>query len=57
MFPRYRVLRYPYNIKVEVTVTDHRADPGQGRSEAERLIQQENVDMLYGCYNSSALLA
>lgn len=41
------------NAEVEVTVSDHRADPGQGRAEAERMVQQENVDMLYGCYNSS----
>jgi len=38
---------------VEMVWADHRADPGQGRAEAERLIQSENVDALYGCYNSS----
>lgn len=41
------------NIQVELLVADHRADPGQGRSEAERLVQEEGVDMLYGSYNSS----
>lgn len=41
------------NAEVEVKVADHRADPGQGRAEAERLVQEENVDMLYGCFNSS----
>lgn len=38
---------------VEVTFADHRGDPGQGRAEAERLVQQENVDMLVGAYHSS----
>ena len=38
---------------VEVTFADHRSDPAQGRSEAERLVQEENVDMLVGAYNSS----
>jgi branched-chain amino acid transport system substrate-binding protein len=41
------------NAEVELLVADHRADPGQGRAEAERLIQQEGADMLYGSYNSS----
>lgn len=41
------------NMEIELLVADHRADPGQGRAEAERLIQEENVDMLYGSYNSS----
>lgn len=41
------------NRKVELIWADHRADPGQGRSEAERLIQSEGVHAIYGCYNSS----
>lgn len=38
---------------VEVTFADHRGDPGQGRAEAERLMQEENVDMIVGGYHSS----
>jgi branched-chain amino acid transport system substrate-binding protein len=38
---------------VETVWADHRGDPGQGRSEAERMVQEENVDMLYGCFHSS----
>jgi len=38
---------------VEVVFADHRGDPGQGRSEAERLVQEEDVDMLAGGYHSS----
>lgn len=41
------------NRNVELIFADHRADPGQGRSEAERLIQSEGVSAIYGCYNSS----
>lgn len=41
------------NRKVQLLWADHRADPGQGRSEAERLIQSEGVHAIYGCYNSS----
>lgn len=41
------------NAQVEIVVADHRADPGQGRAEAERMVQQGDVDMLYGSYNSS----
>lgn len=39
--------------KVQLEFTDHRGDPGQGRSEAERLVQNKNVDMLAGGYHSS----
>ena len=39
--------------EVEVVFADHRGDPGQGRAEAERLMQEENVDMLVGGYHSS----
>jgi branched-chain amino acid transport system substrate-binding protein len=38
---------------VEVTFADHRGDPGQGRAEAERLIQEQDVDVLVGGYHSS----
>lgn len=38
---------------VEVTFADHRGDPGQGRAEAERLIQEEDVHLLVGGYHSS----
>ena len=41
------------NAKVEIKWADHRGDPAQGRAEAERMIQQENVDLLYGSYHSS----
>jgi branched-chain amino acid transport system substrate-binding protein len=41
------------NRQVKLVWADHRADPGQGRNEAERLIQSEGVDAIYGCYNSS----
>lgn len=39
--------------QVEVVFADHRGDPGQGRAEADRLMQEENVDMLVGGYHSS----
>lgn len=39
--------------KVEVKWADHRGDPAEGRAEAERLIQQEEVSALYGAYHSS----
>lgn len=39
--------------KVEVLFADHRGDPGQGRAEAERLVQQEDVDLLVGGFHSS----
>lgn len=41
------------NATVEVIWADHRGDPGQGRAEAERMIQEEDVHMLYGSYHSS----
>jgi branched-chain amino acid transport system substrate-binding protein len=41
------------NATVEVEFADHRGDPGQGRAEADRLVQSENVDMLVGSYHSS----
>lgn len=37
---------------VEVEFADHRTDPAQGKSEAERLID-EGVDIILGCFNSS----
>lgn len=39
--------------QVELKFADHRGDPGQGRAEAERLVQNENVDLLVGGYHSS----
>lgn len=39
--------------EVEVVFADHRADPGQGRTEAQNMIEEENVDVLYGAYNSA----
>ena len=39
--------------EVEILFADHRSDPAQGRAEAERLVQQEGVDLLVGAYNSS----
>lgn len=41
------------NLPVELVFADHRGAPDQGRAEAERLIQEENVDMLVGGYHSS----
>jgi len=41
------------NMEVELLMADHRADPGQGRAEAERLVQEEEVDLLYGSFNSA----
>lgn len=41
------------NMEVEAIFSDHRGEPDQGRAEAERLIQEENVDMLVGGYHSS----
>lgn len=42
-----------HDATVEVIFADHRGDPAAGRSEAERLVQQEDVDMLIGGYHSS----
>ena len=39
--------------KVRVVYADHQADPQKGRSEAERLITQDNVVAIVGCYHSS----
>ncbi|QHI99707.1 ABC transporter substrate-binding protein [Xylophilus rhododendri] len=39
--------------KVRVVYADHQADPQKGRAEAERLITQENVCAIVGCYHSS----
>lgn len=41
------------NAKVRVVYADHQADPQKGRSEAERLITQDNVAAIVGCYHSS----
>ncbi len=37
---------------LEVVRGDHAGDPAQGRSEAERLITQEHVDVMMGCHMS-----
>ena len=39
--------------KVRVVYADHQADPQKGRSEAERLITQDGVCAIVGCYHSS----
>lgn len=38
---------------LEVVRGDHAGDPATGRSEAERLITQENVDVIMGCHMST----
>ena len=38
---------------LEVVRGDHAGDPAQGRSEAERLINQEHVDVMMGCHMST----
>ncbi|WP_313346682.1 ABC transporter substrate-binding protein [Sedimentibacter sp.] len=42
------------NKKIEFIYTDHRANPETARTEAERLIKEENVAALIGAYHSSA---
>jgi len=42
--------------KVKVTFGDHEASAEKGMSEAERLITEEKVVALVGCYNSSVTL-
>ena len=37
---------------LEVVRGDHAGDPAQGKSEAERLITQEHVDVMMGCHMS-----
>ena len=37
---------------LEVVRGDHAGDPATGRSEAERLITQEHVDVIMGCHMS-----
>ena len=39
--------------KLEVVFADHAAKPEQGAAEARRLIEQDRVVALLGCYNSS----
>ena len=39
--------------KLTVTIADHQGKPDLGLSEAERLITQEKVVALFGCYHSS----
>lgn len=38
---------------LEVVRGDHAGDPAQGRSEAERLITREHVDVMMGCHMST----
>ena len=39
--------------KVKITIADHQGKPDLGLSEAERLITQEKVHALLGCYHSN----
>jgi len=39
--------------KVRIVYADHQADPQKGRAEAERLITQEKVAAIVGCFHSS----
>jgi branched-chain amino acid transport system substrate-binding protein len=41
------------NAKIKLVFADHQSDPQKGRAEAERLITQEKVCALIGCYLSS----
>lgn len=38
--------------RIEITFADHAGDPEQGAMEAQRLIDEEEVIALLGCYNS-----
>jgi branched-chain amino acid transport system substrate-binding protein len=61
--PKYKHLKMPLagagglpnlqGAKVSVVLTDHQGKPELGLSEAERLITQEKVVALAGCYHSS----
>ncbi len=39
--------------KLKVVYADHQGDPQKGRAEAERLITQDKVSALIGCYHSA----
>lgn len=39
--------------KIELVISDSQGSPEVGLSEAERLITEEGVDVLFGCYHSS----
>lgn len=41
------------NARIRLIFADHQSDPQKGRAEAERLITQEKVCALIGCYLSS----
>jgi branched-chain amino acid transport system substrate-binding protein len=41
------------NAKIKLIFADHQSDPQKGRAEAERLITQDKVCALIGCYLSS----
>jgi branched-chain amino acid transport system substrate-binding protein len=39
--------------KLRISYADHQGDPQTGRAESERLITQENIAALIGCYHSA----
>lgn len=41
------------DAKIRLVFADHQGDPQKGRSEAERLITQDKVAAIIGCYNSA----
>ncbi len=41
------------NAKIKLVYADHQADPQKGRAEAERLITQDKVTAIIGCYHSA----
>lgn len=43
--------------KIELIVADHQGNPSVGQSQALRLINQENVDVIIGAYHSSVTFA
>jgi branched-chain amino acid transport system substrate-binding protein len=54
-FPLYRGLKGMPGLKgakVRLVIADHQGKPELGQSEAERLITQEKVHALLGCWNS-----
>ncbi|MDQ3810573.1 MAG: ABC transporter substrate-binding protein [Chloroflexota bacterium] len=42
--------------RVRAVITDHQGDPARGQGEAERLITQEKVAVLFGMYQSAVTL-
>jgi branched-chain amino acid transport system substrate-binding protein len=54
-FPFYQKLKGMPGLKgakIRIVVTDHQGKPELGQAEAERLITQEKVHALFGCWNS-----